>query len=449
MKRRDFVRNSLLMLSALALPNLSACRKNNINGEEVIVIGAGMAGLAAATKLKEAGFSVRVIEARGSVGGRVRTNRSAGFAFDEGASWIHGAGTRNPIRALASEAGATHFVTDDESVKIYEQDGIEYSDAAFNTGESNYEAALAAIQSNASRSESFLNAFNRLYPNQIDNRLWKYLLSSYLEFNTGGDISELSATDFYDDEEFSGDEYLITNGYDTIANHLAAGLDVRLNEAVQSIDYSTERPSVRTSAGTYTAQFIVLTVPLGVLKANHISFTPALPSAKTQAISDLGMGNVNKFWLRWDTAFWDNSLSYIACTPSTKGAFNYFLNCRKFSSYNALMTFALGSYATTSEALSDAEIIDAVMQNLRPIYGASTPAPVELLRTRWASDAHTLGAYSFPRAGAGSAPFLELAKALQNRLFFAGEHTSHEYRGSVHGAYLSGIRAADELIDLF
>jgi len=379
----------------------------------------------------------------------MRTNRSAGFAFDEGASWIHGAGRQNPIRDLASEAGATHFVTDDDSQRIYDQDGTEYSDSVFDTEESAFNAALDDVAARASRSESFLTAFNRLYPNRINSRLWKYMLSSYLEFNTGGDISQLNATDFYNDEEFSGEEYLITNGYDTVANHLAADLDVRLNEAVQSIDYSSERPSVRSSAGTYTANFVVVAVPLGVLKANHISFTPALPSTKTQAIADLGMGNVNKFWLLWDSAFWDTTITYLAYTPETKGAFNYFLNCRKFSPHNALMTFALGDYAYTSESLTDAEIIDEVMQNLRSIYGSATPAPRQLLRTRWSSDPHTLGAYSFPRAGAGSAPFNELAKAVQNRLFFAGEHTNHDYRGSVHGAYLSGTRAAEEIIDLF
>jgi monoamine oxidase len=160
------------------------------------------------------------------------------------------------------------------------------------------------------------------------------------------------------------------------------------------------------------------------------------------------MGNVNKFLLVWDTAFWDTDLQYIGYTPETKGKFNYFLNVKKFTSANALMTFALGDYATTTESMSDADIINEIMLHLKVMYGNSIPNPTNMLRTKWGQNINSFGAYAYATNGSTSADFDTLAQSVNNQLFFAGEHTNRAYRGTVHGAYLSGIREADKIIDL-
>ncbi len=406
-----------------------------------------MAGLSAATRLQHYGFTVTVLEAQSTPGGRIRTQRSAGLPFDEGASWIHGP-RGNPIKDLADKAGASTYRTDDDSVTVYDTNGTAYTDAALTDAEKQFNKALEAVQQAGTDAQSFATVFHQLYPAEADNRLWKYMLSAYLEFSTGGDITQLSSRYFYDDEAFRGQDVIITNGYDTLTNYLAKDLNVRLNSPVTSIQYGGSQVEVGLAQETLTADFVVVTGPLGVLQRKDIVFTPGLPAQKEAAINSLQMGVVNKFLLVWDTPFWDTSLQYIGYTPEVKGQFNYFLNLRTFSQTNALMTFAYGDYATLTEGMTDAAITDIIVQQLQTIHGTSVPQPNQLLRTRWGSDPFAYGAYSFVPAGATSAAYDVVADAVDNKLFFAGEHTSKDYRGTVHGAYLSGIREADKLLAL-
>ena len=415
------------------------------NGKKVIVVGAGISGLAAAQKLHQSGYEVLVLEAQEKVGGRIRTNRSLGVPFDEGASWIHGP-RNNPITDLATKAGATTYRTDDDSVKVFDLGGKSYTDSALTTIEKQYNEALSTVEKAGSTTRSFQEVFGQLYPTRLNDRFWKYVLSSYLEFNTGGDIADLSSKYFYDDEDFSGSDVILTNGYDTITDYLAKGLTIRLNTRVTGIDYSSPAIKVSLDQEVIDADHVLVTVPLGVLKKGLITFIPALPQEKQTAIAKTNMGTVNKFLLVWDTPFWDTSLQYIGYTPATKGKFNYFLNLRKFSSTNGLMTFALGNYASLTEQMSDTEIVREIMPHLSDIYGNTLPAPRQLLRTRWGQNPASYGAYSYATNGTTTADFDTLAKDLNRRVFFAGEHTNRTYRGTVHGAYLSGLREADKIV---
>ncbi|MBU6168880.1 MAG: FAD-dependent oxidoreductase [Bacteroidetes bacterium] len=420
-----------------------------LTDKKIIVIGAGIAGLAAAKKLKENGFTVLVLESQEKIGGRLRTDRSIGIAFDEGASWIHGPKGGNPITALAAQAGASTYLTDDESLRIYDQSGKEYNTDLLDTEYDLFEAALTAVRKAGSENQSFEAIFNSLYPEKGKERLWKYMLSAYLEFDTGGDIANLSSKYFYDDEEFSGADVIITNGYDKVAEFLGKGLDIKLNSRVTEINYGASKPFVKANGTTFEADYILVTVPLGVLKNKSIAFSPALPSEKTKAIENTQMGNVNKFLLVWKSSFWDANTQYIGYTPETKGKFNYFMNVNKFlPSSNALMTFAFGKYASQTESMSDAQITTEIMSHLKSIYGNNISNPIQFLRTKWGSNINSFGSYSFATNGSGSVNFDTLSNAVSNKLFFAGEHTERDYRGTVHGAYLSGIREADKIIDL-
>lgn len=453
MRRREFIQHTLTGLPLLLLPPalLSSCAKDDKevkpNGKTVIVIGAGIAGLAAAKKLKQNGFTVIVLEAQQKVGGRLRTDRSLGVAFDEGASWIHGP-DGNPITNLAAQAGATTFLTDDDNVAVFDTTGIAYTDSYITNAETQFKAAIDAVVNAGSLNQSFETVFNALYPAQANNKFWKFMLSADLEFDTGADISALSSKYINDDELFAGKDVIITNGYDKVADYLASGLDVRLNTRVSAINYTGQKINVRANGTTIQGDYVLVAVPLGVLKNNAISFTPALPTGKATAITNTNMGNVNKFLLVWDTAFWDTGLQYIGYTPDTKGKFNYFINANKFTADNALITFAFGNYATVTESMSDSDIINEIMLHLKTIYGSNIPNPVNMLRTKWGQNVNTYGAYSYATNGTTSADFDTLAEPVNNQLFFAGEHTNQAYRGTVHGAYLSGLREADNIISL-
>jgi monoamine oxidase len=453
MQRRKWLKTSAKGLPVLWMfPSLlSACAKDpnpsRPNGKSVVVVGAGIAGLAAAKHLKEAGFSVQVLEAQGQIGGRIRTERSTGIAFDEGASWIHGP-NGNPLTKLAYEAGATSMVTPDDEVLVFNEQGVPYQDNVLSAAEDAFSDALEAVQDAGTSIQSFQSVFQQLYPTQFNDPLWKYMLSAYLEFDTGADISDLSSVHFEDDEAYGGADVLIINGYDRLTDQLANGLEIKLNQVVTSLNYAEKKVQITANGALIEADFAVVTVPLGVLKKGTIAFTPELPTTKKEAILHTEMGNVNKFLLVWDQPFWDTSLQYIGFTPQTKGKFNYFLNLKKNTSANALMTFAIGDYANLTESKTEDELIQEIMQHLKQIYGNNLPNPTHFRRTKWGQQPYSYGAYSFATNGRSSADFDTLAAPLQNLVFFAGEHTHRDYRGTAHGAYASGIREAENIIDL-
>ena len=451
MDRKEFVKiSSILGISLPFYFSLLSCKKDDdiveSNGKTVLIVGAGISGLAAAKKLKQSGFNVTILEAQDKIGGRLKTNRSLGIAFDEGASWIHGI-NENPMTSLAEQAGMDTFHTNDNSFISYDFGGTIRSDIAYATAEDEFYSILENLMNNGNVNQSFETVFNTLHPTLVNNRLWKFFLSTYLTFDTG-DLNNLSSLLYNEGKTFTGEERISTNGYDTIPNYLANGLNILLNQRVSKIDYSFTQVKVTHNGIISEADYVLVTVPLGVLKANMINFNPNLPIIKQNAIQKVGMNCVNKFLLTWDTVFWDDE-QYISYTPETRDKFNYFVNVKKFHpNVNALMTFAYADYARETETMSDSEIIDEIMNHLKDIYGNSIPNPTNLLRTKWQANENSYGAYSYTAIETEMQHFNDLAEEINDKLFFAGEHTNIDYFSTAHGAYLSGIREADKILAL-
>lgn len=452
MQRRKFIKDTITGLPIVIItPSLlSSCNNEGdgqkANGKTVIVVGAGISGLAAAKKLKENGFNVIVLEAQSKVGGRLKTNRSLGVAFDEGASWIHGT-AGNPITSLAQQAGMNTAFTDDESILAYDLGGVLHSDSNFSDTEDKFYTVLETLKNNGSSTKSFETVFNELYPTYCNDRLWKFFLSTYLTFDTG-DLNMLSSLLYNEGEEFGGEERISVNGYDTIPSYLAIGLNIQLNQKVTKIDYSNTKILVSHNGTVTEADYVLVTVPLGVLKANKIDFVPSLPNTKQNAIQKVGVNCVNKFLLTWETAFWDDE-QYICYTPDIKDKFNYFVNVKKYQpTVNALMTFAYADKARQTENMTDQQIIEEIMTHLRDIYGNNIPYPKNILRTKWQTNEYSYGSYSYTAVGTEMRHFDDLAEEIDDKIFFAGEHTEIDYFSTAHGAYLSGIREADKIIAL-
>ncbi len=451
MKRRKFMMNSItglpILLTTLVL-FASACEKPNTNltSKTIIVVGAGIAGLAAARKLKASGYTVKVLESQDRIGGRLRTNRTLGFAFDEGASWIHGI-RGNPITTLAQDAGMRTFETVDENRISFDQGGLIRNASVYDQTENDLYEILATLKGKGKATESFETVFNRLYPSKANDRLWKFFLSTYVTFDTG-DLDKLSSLLYDEGEEYSGVEKIAINGYDTIPEYLAKGLSIELNERVHAIDYSADKVKVSHQGHISEADYVLVTVPLGVLKSNTIQFTPSLSQNKREAIQKTGMNCVNKFLLTWSRSFWDD-VQYLSYTPGEKDKFNYFVNIKKYlPDTPALMTFAYAEYARRTENMTDAEVTGEIMFHLKDMYGNGIPDPTNMLRTKWQSNINSFGSYSYPAVETQMQFFNDLAVEVNNKLFFAGEHTEIDYFSTAHGAYMSGIREADKIIAL-
>lgn len=230
---------------------------------------------------------------------------------------------------------------------------------------------------------------------------------------------------------------------------LASGFDVALKTPVDRVQYEAEEGAiVSVGATNFEADFVVCTIPLGVLKAGNISFDPPLPKQLAQSIDRIPMGSVTKLAMKFDTTFWPVDVQYFGVMNAEKGRWTYLFNYRTFSDANILMPLSFGNYAFVADAMGDEEMLADAMDVLREVFGAHIPWPVETLATHWSTDPFTLGAYSY--AGFGSTPddFNAFAKPVAEVLFFAGEHTDFTFHGTVHGALLTGRRAAEQIDEI-
>lgn len=442
-------RRQLLGMAAagLATPLLSRRAGGQTREADVVVIGAGLAGLAAARALTDAGYDVIVLEARSRIGGRLVTDRSLGVPFEVGAGWIHGP-VGNPVTDLARAAGARTFVTDDDNLVVYGPDGRPYEDAALAAGERALADAYRRIDATLERDVSLEEALRTHAPSVLADPLTDWMSSAFTEFDTAGPRGLLSAMMFDEDEAYDGADVILTGGYDGIVGPVARGLDIRLGEPVRRVSWSAgEGGEVRTDAGTYTASFVICTLPLGVLQSGAVTFDPPLPSGHAGRLARQRMGNVTKIALEFDAPFWPVDIQYAGIVTQPLGRWNYWLNYRTFSDANVLLGLSLGGYAAQAEALDEVAMTADAMAVLAQAFGPGLPAPRRVLQTRWSRDPFSLGAYSTAPVGIAADDFDGLAAPVGEVLVFAGEHTTFAGHGTTHGAWLSGLRAAEQADD--
>jgi monoamine oxidase len=422
--------------------------------ERIIVIGAGMAGLAAAKTLVEMGYQVQVLEARKRIGGRVWTSREwPDIPLDMGASWIHGI-RGNPITELAKQVGAETAVTDYDNHFVYEN-GRLIPDDQIARLETQLETLLelaAEVDADADADMPLQQAVDvalaEMELSQQDIRRLQFALNSAIEHEYAADVGELSLFEWDYGEEFGGDDVLFPQGYDQIVKGLARGLAINLSQVVGKIAYDANGVTITTNQGEFKADRVVVTLPLGVLQQGTVMFDPPLPAEKTAVIHALGMGVLNKAYFQFPQPFWDVDADLIGHMADKKGVWAEFLNIYKYTGQPVLLGFNAGEYGRFIESWSDEEIVADGMVALRSMYGEDIPAPTAWQITRWASDAFAYGSYSFLRPGADGDVIEELGRDVNGRLFFAGEATSRDYPATVHGAYLSGVREARHIAEL-
>ncbi|NEQ71443.1 MAG: FAD-dependent oxidoreductase [Symploca sp. SIO2D2] len=445
-------RRRFLQLSLFATGLAWACSPANQKSDpgKVLVIGAGIAGLAAARKLQSQGKTVTVLEGRDRLGGRIVTNRSLGLPIDLGASWIHGV-RRNPITKLARDFQLTTLPTDYESLQLF-LDGRVLSPDIVKKGRKLTERLLSAATSwgyqqdeDVSLDAGIQQILSKKQFSVQEQQVIKWWLDSEVVGDLALDLDQLSLHEWQEGKEFSGDDYLFPNGYDQIIEKLAADLDLRLEEKVVEIKYGNQEVVVTTENNSFSGAAAIVTLPLGVLKSNTVKFNPPLPPAKQQAIKRLAVGLFNKVVLLFPQQFWDKQeiIGSISQNPTN---FHYFLNYAHYQDKPVLIAFTGGSYARLIESLSESELVAAIMGNLRQMYGKTIPNPQAVLRTQWATEPFAYGSYSASLpVGVTSTEREILAQSVDNLLFFAGEATSSNYPGTVHGAFLSGVKAASEI----
>ena len=410
----------------------------------VAVIGAGIAGLAAAAELRSAGVcDVVVLEARDRLGGRIWTSDLGGHPVDLGASWIHGV-NGNPITRIAAENGIQTMATDYDNDVTHFHESIARSRSFDRMLEKFRKFMLQRPQESIRK--RYLNFVRESGLSDQQQHFLAYTLNTTIEHEFGADIDELSFASINGGEQFPGHDALFPGGYRKIVEVLSEGIAIQTGEAVASIDYRGPNIVLTSTAGSkFEATAVIVTVPLGVLKNGGISFVPELPFSKQQALDGLDMGILNKTCLLFDRVFWEPSVELIGYVGAQPGEWAESINLYPYTRQPILMMFNAGSYGAEIETMSDLEIIAEAHKTLVSMYG-NVPKPTSALITRWMTDPWSCGSYSFVPAGSTFNQYAELAKPIDNRVFFAGEATHKDYPSTVHGALLSGIQAARDVI---
>lgn len=426
---------------------------------EVIVIGAGISGLTAARDLSIDGYDVVVLEARDRIGGRIWTSRDLGVPADLGASWIHGF-EDNPISRLARRHGLEILRTDISSVSparyrsvaLYDEDGRRLSENEIVEISDMMADFLEFIQQkqNEGREMSMLTVEEEFAVkegfNSEQRRRLTFIARTYLEHEWAGPRSEMSLLEYDKSLDFAGADRVLPGGYDQVIDKLAGDSQILLGHEVRQVDYYGEMVEVLTNHGSFQAYQVLVTVPLGVLKAGRIAFNPSLPRSKREAMRRTQMGVFNKIFLKFDTVFWDKDYELIGYMGTAECDWPEIVNFDKILGIPMLLAFSAGAAGERNEMKTDAEVVGDLMASLRKMYGAGIPEPTGVEVTRWNADPYSLGSYSFVPVGSKQIHRRQLALPVDNKVFFAGEATSQYFPATVHGAFLSGVRAAYEIM---
>ncbi|XP_022892603.1 protein FLOWERING LOCUS D-like isoform X3 [Olea europaea var. sylvestris] len=383
----------------------------------VIVIGAGLAGLAAARQLMTFGFKVTVLEGRKRAGGRVYSKKLEGknmmAAADLGGSVLTST-LGNPLGILARQLSYTlHKVR--VRCPLYRVDGKPVDPILDDKMENAYNQLLdkvsilrnlmgdvSQVVSLGAALESFWQVSGDV-ASEEEMKLFHWHLAN-LEYANAGLISKISLAFWDQDDQYDmgGEHCFLTGGNGRLVEALVDNVPILYEKTVQAINYSSDGVQVFSGNQVYECDMALCTVPLGVLKSGSIKFVPELPQRKLDAIKRLGFGLLNKVVMLFPEVFWGPDLDtfgHLTDDPSSRGEFFLFYSYATVAGGPVLIALVAGEAALKFETMPLPDAVEKVLQILKESVG-------------------------------------------EGRLFFAGEATSKLYPATMHGAFLSGFREA-------
>ncbi|MDP2357845.1 MAG: NAD(P)/FAD-dependent oxidoreductase [Beijerinckiaceae bacterium] len=400
---------------------------------DVIVIGAGAAGLAAARACSAQGRSVTVLEARSRPGGRAHTVDADGWPVDLGCGWLHSADC-NPLVQIARDLG---FQVDERAPPWRDSNRA----LGFAPGEHEaFREAQSAFYDRldvAAEAPDDSEAARWLAPDGA----WNPLINAVSTYVNGTELDRLSTKDFvnYHDTEIN---FRIVEGYGALFAKLAEGQPIVFDCAVSVIDHSGSQLRVVTERGEMQARAVIVTAPTNIIASGALRFLPGLAD-KVEACAALPLGVANKIFLAAQGAedLPDNARLFGARNRTDIGAYHF----RPFGRPMIEGYFG-GQFAREVEKDGLPGFADVAINEVAAALGSSWKKRLRpLCASFWASDPHALGSYSHALPGEW-ARRAQLAEPVENRIFFAGEATSLHNFSTAHGAWQSGERAAAQAL---
>jgi lysine-specific histone demethylase 1B len=461
MDRREVIRQLMLGVPAsVLLPSLlQSCEKDLVPGDikfqgKVIVIGAGAAGVYATHLLMHYGIEVELLEASAKTGGRIQANTTfSDIAIETGAEEIHG--NRSVLYDLAK-----HFA----SARLFKDDGTDFYWLNNQLRTEKYLREAADLLGEGETMFQILDSLGT-YPG-IDQTVTEYLTAFPLdnrfytianalvgnEYGANNDLIGMLALREAESLYSSGSKSFKfrTGTYWQLFESAFGGAiaKAKLSKIVASINYENSAIEVTTTNGeVFTADKVIVTVPLSMLKQSSIVFSPTLPSSKIVAIEKIGMGQGLKIFLKFTGEFWAAETSSIIGGGTIP---EYWVTHYGKGSNEFLLTaFVMGTKADELALLSDSVLSSLLIAELTSIYpsgGIAAKYSGQILVKNWKNEPFIGGAYSYPSVGASGQREL-LAESINAKVYFAGEATNiNGHIATVHGAMESGYSAVNEIL---
>ena len=399
---------------------------------DVAIVGAGSAGLAAAKTARGLGLDVVVLEASHRIGGRGYTEELApGVPFDLGCHWMHSA-SLNPYVAIAEKYGFHYrkgsyprslFI---DGRKATAAEGAELEEFI----DRNHDAVIAAAKEG--RDISMADATER------DNR-WTEVFDYWTTIGNAVDSDQVSVMDMFHYND-TDENWPLKEGFGALIARFGADVPVTLNCAVQRIEWGGQDVILHSSKGPIKARRVIVTVSTGILGAGDIRFDPALPNWKLAAIEGLPLGTHNRIGLMLDRDPFGPDFPKGSLLLE-EGSEPMGFGIRPFGQ-DWVVGYTGGRFALWLERAGQAAAVDLAKEKLAKAFGNDIKNHVtRSIVTAWAGDPWVKGSYSAALPGQGhQRP--EIARPIEDRLFFAGEATSTEFHATAHGAYITGIDTA-------
>ncbi|PRW59514.1 Rab family GTPase [Chlorella sorokiniana] len=475
---------------------------------DVIIVGAGAAGLKAAELLAPR-MRVLLLEARSRVGGRIRSVPFAGGTAELGAQFIWGAESDidggsarqgNPVTELANLLPSTGQPTLDrcmsgpaaDTLRLIGPDGRNLSATEQRYLQQRWTSDVAALASNATEGQPLAHVLRAPLlaqriggcsrpcpPSAATNAslaLLEASLAAQLGAQHGATLRQLSAAHYDNASSPLGGDNIILGGFARIPEYMAANatsrlgsrLTLRLGTPVVAIRHGDSNATVTTAAGQQLqAQYVLCTVPLGVLKAGGVSLEPALPEASQVALDRLGVGRLEKLWMRFDEPFWEadgpcgsgadkrpcQQLEWLlppGSQPPDGLPWRCFISMAAFTRQPVLVAVAAAEAGAAWDRASDVQLAASAMAALRAMFPRRQlpAAPRAVLASRWGTDPWAHGSLSYHSAASrGPADRATLAEPQSGSLLLAGEAVWAAQPSTVQGALLSGQEAALRVLD--
>lgn len=397
---------------------------------DVLIVGGGAAGIAAARRLHGSDLSVLLVEAGDRLGGRACTRTLAGLPLDLGCGWLHSA-DRNPWRALAEGQG---WAIDRTPPAWQEQ----YADLGFSKAEQR--EAAAAFEAFDRRLREQPPASDRAADALDPGCRWNDYLEAVSGYINGAELEQLSVADYLAyDEADSGVNWRVPDGYGALVAGATEGLPVALDTPIDRIDRTGAELVAEGPRGRLVARTIIVAVPTPALAREQLRFLPALPD-KVEAAARLPLGFADKLFLHLDQPDEFEPDTQLMGRPGSAETAAHYL--RPFGR-PLIESFLGGAHARALEAAGEAAIADFAIEELAGLLGSSFRKRVhKLAGTGWGREARIGGSYSHALPGHAAAR-AALAAPVEDRIFFAGEACSPRDFSTAHGAHDTGVVAAE------